>query len=120
VEPGPLHNTFIGNSSAVRHGRRLDGCGFCYDEGVVKRQAGRVGGEFIKHVLPAILKPARSLWNEVIGFIFLSMGAIFGARTVGFAMNGDFWRVLLMGTGAAVMLWFGITSFVKARRISRS
>lgn len=30
-----------------------------------------MAGKFLSHVLPAILRPLRVLWNQVIGFVFL-------------------------------------------------
>ena len=84
------------------------------------RQAARVGAQFVKHVVPAILKPARALWNEVIGFLFLSFGAIFGFHTVRYAMRGDTGRLLVAGLCTAVMAWYGVSSFLRARKISRS
>ena len=93
---------------------------FCYDEGVSKRQASRVGAEFVRHVLPAILKPARTLWNEVIGFLFLTFGVIFGIHTVRYAIRGDVLRLVVAGISTAVMAFYGVSSFLRARKISRS
>ncbi len=45
-----------------------------------KRVTERHGAQFVKHVVPAVVKPARVLWNEVIGFLFLSLGVIFGFK----------------------------------------
>ena len=53
----------------------------CYDKHVWKRVTVHHGTQFIKHVVPAVIKPARVLWNEVIGFIFLCIGVTFGFRT---------------------------------------
>ena len=36
-----------------------------------RRDAVKHGRVFVKHVVPAVIKPARTLWNEVIGFIFI-------------------------------------------------
>ena len=36
----------------------------------------RQSGLFIKHVLPAAIKPIHSLWHEVLGFMFLLFAAI--------------------------------------------
>jgi hypothetical protein len=51
------------------------------------RQGVQYGREFTKHIVPAILKPARTLWNQVIGFLFLSFAAIFGFKTVRYGMD---------------------------------
>ena len=103
-------------------------------EGVWKRltvrQGVRYGHEFVKHIVPAILKPARTLWNEVIGFLFLSFAAIFGFKTVRYAMDfmkagpqdgtGELVRLAMAGFCTFLMAWYGISSFLRARKISRS
>jgi uncharacterized membrane protein len=90
----------------------------------------RLGGKFAKHVVPKVIKPMHSLWNEVIGFFFLCFAAIFGFRTITYykiytqAVAADaathMVRVIVTGFFALVMAAFGISSFLKARRISRS
>jgi hypothetical protein len=87
------------------------------------------GRQFVKHVVPAVIKPARTLWNEVIGFLFICLAVLFGSGAVRayLAMSespdpdtGHLWRLLGTGFLTLLMLYFGITSFLKARRISRS
>jgi hypothetical protein len=80
----------------------------------------RHGREFVRHVAPAIIKPARTLWNEVIGFIFLCFAVLLGFRTVGLARVGHLVGVMFCGCGALLTLWYGVSSFLRARRISRS
>lgn len=85
---------------------------------------------FVKHVAPAVIKPARVLWNQFIGFLFLCFGVIFGFKTVHLAMQygkagpidgmGEFWRLVISGGCTAIMLGFGAASFLRAHRISRS
>jgi len=97
---------------------------------VWKHLNARSGREFVKHVVPAVLKPARTLWNEVIGFIFICFAVIFGFKSVrlyldfsngsGQAAKDDFGRFLLAGGCTLMMLYFGVTSFLRARKISRS
>jgi hypothetical protein len=90
---------------------------FCYDEVVWKRLALRHGQEFVRHVAPAIIKPVHTLWNEVIGFLFLSFGAIFGFKTMRYVMDHDPGRASIGGLCTLLMLWYGISSFRKARKI---
>jgi len=83
------------------------------------------GREFIRHVLPAVIKPARTLWNEVIGFVFIALAvwAAPSALRAAREFKGDsegFLRLGLIGVFEGVMLWFGISSFLRARKISRS
>jgi hypothetical protein len=87
---------------------------------VWKHQAVRVGTQFARHIVPAIIKPAHALWNEVIGFLFLCFGVIFGFHTVRYAIKGDTLRLLTAGLCTAIMLWYGVSSFLRARKISRS
>lgn len=83
-----------------------------------QKQAGRQGLAFLKHVVPAVIKPARTLWNEVIGFLFISLGVYFASLTV--IHMHEAVRVVFGVPCTAIMLWYGISSFRKARRISRS
>jgi hypothetical protein len=97
---------------------------------VWRHLAARGGREFVRHIVPAVLKPALTLWNEVIGFIFTCFAVVFGFRAVrlymGFAGNSgeaasaDFVRFLIAAFCTLLMLWFGVTSFLRARKISRS
>ena len=94
--------------------------GFCYDGEVRIDQAMRHGQAFVKHIVPAVVKPARTLWNEVLGFMFLCFGAIIGFRTARGIAKGEVFAAILGCIGTVLMLWYGISSFLKARRISRS
>lgn len=84
-------------------------------------------GKFVKHVLPAAIKPVHSLWHEVIGFLFMVFAAV---------ASWKMWKLLHApeaipaGKLAVTLLvliplilvtaGYGISSFLKARRISRS
>ncbi len=80
---------------------------------------------FLGHVLPGVIKPVHALWNEVIGFLFIVLAIIFAAsawRSVR-AVDGSFDTVFKATVSVGfslVMAYFGISSFVKARKISRS
>ena len=94
------------------------------------RQALQQGELFVKHVVPAVMKPARALWNQFIGFLFLCFAVMFGFKTGRLWLDytkadtadasGEFWRLLMAGFCTAMMLWFGLVSLLRARRISRS
>ena len=80
---------------------------------------------FIQHIVPGIIKPMRVLWNEIIGFIFL----VFAAWTVPSTVRsirqfdgdpGSLFRLALTVSFILLMGGFGIYSFLRARRISRS
>jgi hypothetical protein len=80
---------------------------------------GRQAGLLIKHIVPAVIKPARTLWNEVIGFFFLCLGTVFGFQAVRATINHDPFRAWGGGLCTLLMAWYGIDSFLKARKISR-
>ena len=102
--------------------------------GVWKHLTVRNGQAFVKHfgthIVPAVLKPARTLWNEVIGFLFICFAVIFGFKTMRLFLDfshgkGDEASANLVRFGMAafctlLMLYFGVTSFLRARKISRS
>lgn len=102
----------------------------CYDEIVSSKVFSAQGAsQFVKHVVPAVIRPARVLWNEIIGFFFICLAVLFGSGTVRayMAMNsnpkqdfGDLLRFLGTLFLTLLMLYFGVTSFLKARKISRS
>jgi uncharacterized membrane protein len=97
---------------------------------VWQRQAIRHGGSFLKHIVPAIVKPMHALWNEVIGFFFLCFAAFFGVRAAAYyqryvhatsaAAPGELVRVVVTVFFAVVMALYGISSFRRASKISRS
>ncbi len=72
---------------------------------------------FAQHVVPEVVRPARVIWNQAIGAIFLLLGLMFFvyAATSGKNPAGIVGAVFL----GAVMVFFGIGSFLKARRIAR-
>jgi hypothetical protein len=92
---------------------------------VVKRSLLTHGTELLRHVVPQVIRPIRSLWHEVIGFLFLSLaflGAMSGFRA---ARNFDgspqnFFRLIVIGCFVLIMTYYGVTSFLRARKISRS
>lgn len=80
---------------------------------------------FLGHVLPGVIRPIHALWNEVIGFVFIVL-AIWAApsawRNVRL-VNGNsesFFKAAISVGFAILMAYFGISSFLKARKISRS
>jgi len=80
--------------------------------------------QFFTHVVPQVMRPLRILWNEVIGFLFLCFGVWFSAATVRSFRNlgqpnGSLAWVFLSGFAALVMLYYGVSSFLRARTIGR-
>jgi hypothetical protein len=100
---------------------------FCYDKSVAKVKPNYVrhGVQFFRHVVPKVVKPLHSLWNEVIGFLFLSLaflGAVSGYRIYRHfdGSTETFFRLILVGCFVLIMGLYGIGSFRRARKISRS
>jgi hypothetical protein len=75
---------------------------------------------FVKHVVPATVKPIHSLWHQIIAFLFLSLAGMAAVKT---------WRqmdtlspvyvfiaiIFVLVTGG-----YGLSSVRKARQISKS
>jgi hypothetical protein len=82
------------------------------------------GRQLLAHVLPAVIRPLRVLWNQVIGFVFLvlALWAIPSAVRSVREFDGDaesFFRVLLTALFMVMMAGFAISSFLHARKASR-
>ena len=78
---------------------------------------------FARHVVPQVVKPARVVWNQVIGVLFLVFGIPALFKAVHFYRDPDpqnAVRLVVSLLFGAVMLVFGIASFMRARKISRS
>jgi hypothetical protein len=85
----------------------------------------KVTKQFFGHVIPAIIRPLHILLNQVVGLVFLAfagLGGFYGFRYWR-QLNtpqGSMSRVLMTFAFALLMAYFGISSFWKARKISRS
>lgn len=81
--------------------------------------------KFFEAVVPGVVRPLHALWNEVIGFLFLAFGVLL-ARPVWRNYKeldddpANLVKLLLSAFFMLVMLGFGIQSFLKARKISKS
>lgn len=85
---------------------------------------GRLIQKFLAHVLPNVIRPLHALWNQLIGFVFLVLAAwaIPSAIRNLRQYQGDsesIFRVVLSFSFAGLMTYFGVSSFLRARRISR-
>jgi len=80
---------------------------------------------FLGHVVPNVIRPLHALWNQLIGFLFLVIAAGTTPTAVRSVRqyNGDFSSTMRAGfvfIFIGVMAYFGITSLLRARRITRS
>lgn len=84
-----------------------------------------LGRKFVAHVLPGVLRPLQILWNEMIGFVFISIAVIATPRVykefAGFTGEPDqFGRIALGLCFLLPMYGFGLASFWRARKIKKS
>jgi hypothetical protein len=82
-------------------------------------------GLFLTHVVPGVARPMRVLWNEIIGFIFVVLGVVVTSGSIRAyrALKPEeitVWKIAVLAFLPVVLLYFGVTSFLRARRISRS
>jgi hypothetical protein len=76
--------------------------------------------QFLSHVVPGVIKPLRVLWNEMIGFIFLCLAVIPLPGAYRAFQQGETFRLCLTLFFCAIMLYFGLSSFFRAKKIQRS
>ena len=77
--------------------------------------------KFAHHVLPNVIKPLRVLWNEIIAFIFVVLSVVMGFSL--YRNFGDGKQPLpLIGGGlfVAMFVYFGVSSWLRAKKIGRS
>ena len=84
-----------------------------------------LGRKFLGHVLPGIVRPMHILWNEVIGFVFIALAVMSLPSLWRHYRNFDgqaesIFRLGITGGFAFIMFVFGIGSFRRAKKISRS
>jgi TctA family transporter len=80
--------------------------------------------EFRRHIVPAVIKPMRVVWNQSIAFLFLALtviGAFMVYREYQRREAMDALLALVMGgLFVGLMAFYGLSSLWKARKISRS
>jgi hypothetical protein len=81
--------------------------------------------EFMRHVVPQVIKPLRALWNQMIGLVFVVFAIAAASQTFHawreFNERGEgFLRLTVSAIFFLIMGGFGVSSFLRARRISRS
>lgn len=86
---------------------------------------GELISKFLRHVLPGVIRPLHALWNEVIGFLFIVFTVVAGFYVIRAVRNFDgeiegLVRIVLPALFGLVMGYFGVSSFLRARKISRS
>jgi len=74
----------------------------------------------VKHVLPAAVKPVHSLWHEILGFIFLVFAGIAAWKVARHADAMGPLQLVIVIPFIVITAGYSVSSFLKARRISRS
>ena len=97
---------------------------------VAKKQSGKLAqqwgpaakqsGAFVKHVLPAAVKPLHSLWHDILGFMFLALAGLVVWRVWRRPGTLEPAQLALVVVFVVVTAGYGISSLLKSRRISRS
>jgi hypothetical protein len=82
-------------------------------------------GLFVSHVVPGVVRPMRVLWNEIIGFVFIVLaiamvpGMLRAVRELE-TPQGSPGRLAIAAGFVLMLLYFGVSSFLRARKIGRS
>jgi hypothetical protein len=74
---------------------------------------------FVGHVMPSIIRQIHILWNQVIGFVFIVLALYGVALAVRSLQKGNGLGLAFAIVWVVPMLGFGISSFWKARKISK-
>jgi hypothetical protein len=75
--------------------------------------------KFAQHVVPEVVRPARVIWNQAVGGIFLLFAVFFFITAAGYYRQANNLALALAAFMGLVMAIFGTASFRKARRIAR-
>jgi ABC-type dipeptide/oligopeptide/nickel transport system permease subunit len=80
--------------------------------------------KFAQHVVPEVVRPARVIWNQAIGAIFLLFALLFLGNAAKYFqdLHTDSRNGLAFGFSTflgLVMAAFALASFLKARKIAR-
>jgi hypothetical protein len=87
---------------------------------VPHKHLARQAGKFVKHVVPAAVKPVHTLWHEILSFIFLAFALSLIGNLIHNRATLDPLKLILIVPLILLSGGYGISSFLKARRISRS
>ena len=75
---------------------------------------------FSQHMIPHVVRPAQIIWNKALGAVFLLLAFIFfGSGVRYYTSSPNPLATILAVFIGIIMAVFGISSFRKARRISR-
>jgi hypothetical protein len=76
--------------------------------------------KFVGYVLPGIIRPLHILWNQVIGFVFIVLALLPVPSAIrSYGKEGSGMRLAVTIPFVVLMAWFGISSFWRARKVSK-
>jgi predicted phage tail protein len=80
--------------------------------------------KFAQHVVPEVVRPARIIWNQAVGGVFIVFAIMFFGSAFRYFDSKTGIISNPVGLGFAIFLGvlmaiFGVSSFLKARRIGR-
>ncbi len=73
--------------------------------------------QFAQHMVPHVVRPAQILWNQAIGAVFVLFAVSF--LSYGYMHRDNGAALVFSIILGVIMAWFGVSSFLKARRLSR-
>ena len=80
--------------------------------------------KFTQHMVPHVVRPAQIIWNKALGAVFLLFAVVFFGYAFRYFQSLNSPSPNPVGLGFAIFLGmtmgiFGVSSFLKARRLSR-
>lgn len=77
--------------------------------------------KLLQHILPGVVRPLHILWNQIVGFLFIVLAIVPVPSAIrSYQDPNGFPRLLMSVIFIALMGFFGISSFLRARKIGRS
>lgn len=84
-----------------------------------------VARKFAEHMVPHVVRPARIIWNQIIGalFVVIAFPVLFRSyqsyESIAHQSDTPLILPLIELLFGLLLLYFGISSFLRARRLSR-
>jgi hypothetical protein len=82
--------------------------------------AAKQSGQFVKHVVPAAVKPLHALWHQILGFGFVVLAGLVAIKIWRAQGSIEPLALIIYVFFIVVMAGYGISSIIKSNRISRS
>lgn len=80
-----------------------------------------ISRKLLHHVLPSVARPLHILWNQVVGFLFIVLALVpVPSAFRSYHDPNGLPRLTMSLIFIVLMAFFGVSSFLRARRIGRS